>query len=138
MTLNLFSMIGILLLFGLVTKNSILLVDYANQLRREGMNKVDAMRKAAPVRLRPVLMTAISMIFGVLPAAFGIGPGAETRAPMAVASGAGMFSSMLLTLIVVPVFYLLFDDAADWVKRGFRRITGGKPPAVSSEKAVAS
>jgi HAE1 family hydrophobic/amphiphilic exporter-1 len=126
-TLNLFSMIGILLLFGLVTKNSILLVDYANQLRREGMDKVTAMRTAAPVRLRPVLMTAISMIFGVLPAAIGIGPGAETRAPMAVASGAGMFSSMLLTLIVVPVFYLLFDDGAEWVKAKFRRVSGGQP-----------
>jgi HAE1 family hydrophobic/amphiphilic exporter-1 len=128
-TLNLFSMIGILLLFGLVTKNSILLVDYANQLRREkGMDKVEAMRTAAPVRMRPVLMTAISMIFGVLPAAFGIGPGAETRAPMAVASAAGMFSSMLLTLIVVPVFYLLFDDAADWAKKSFRRVFGAKTP----------
>jgi hydrophobic/amphiphilic exporter-1 (mainly G- bacteria), HAE1 family len=137
-TLNLFSMIGILLLFGLVTKNSILLVDYANQLRREGMDKETAMRTAAPVRLRPVLMTAISMIFGVLPAALGIGPGAESRAPMAVASGAGMFSSMLLTLIVVPLFYLLFDDAADWVKRQFRRVSGGKPPVASAEKAIAS
>jgi HAE1 family hydrophobic/amphiphilic exporter-1 len=126
MTLNLFSMIGILLLFGLVTKNSILLVDYANQLRREGMGKLEAMRTAAPVRLRPVLMTAISMIFGVLPAALGIGPGAETRKPMAVASGAGMFSSMLLTLVVVPVFYLLLDDAADAVKRTFRRVFGAK------------
>jgi len=137
-TLNLFSMIGILLLFGLVTKNSILLVDYANQLRREGMDKVTAMRTAAPVRLRPVLMTAISMIFGVMPAAIGIGPGAETRAPMAIASGAGMFSSMLLTLIVVPVFYVLFDDAAEWVKRGFRRITGGSRGETAAQKAIAS
>jgi HAE1 family hydrophobic/amphiphilic exporter-1 len=128
-TLNLFSMIGILLLFGLVTKNSILLVDYANQLRREqGLDKLTAMRTAAPVRLRPVLMTAVSMIFGVLPAAVGFGPGSETRAPMAVASGAGMFSSMLLTLLVVPVFYLLFDDAADAVKRGFRRALGARAP----------
>ena len=137
-TLNLFSMIGILLLFGLVTKNSILLVDYANQLRREGMDKETAMRTAAPVRLRPVLMTAISMIFGVLPAAIGIGPGAETRAPMAVASGAGMFSSMLLTLIVVPLFYLLFDDAAEWVKRGLRRLSGSERKSASVEKTVAS
>jgi multidrug efflux pump subunit AcrB len=126
-TLNLFSMIGILLLFGLVTKNSILLVDYANQLRREGMDKLTAMRTAAPVRLRPVLMTGVSMIFGVLPAAVGFGPGSETRAPMAIATAAGMFSSMLLTLLVVPVFYLLFDDAADAVKRGLRRVLGGKP-----------
>jgi len=96
------------------------------------------MRTAAPVRLRPVLMTAISMIFGVLPAAIGIGPGAETRAPMAVASGAGMFSSMLLTLIVVPLFYLLFDDAAEWVKRGLRRLSGSKGKSASVEKTVAS
>jgi HAE1 family hydrophobic/amphiphilic exporter-1 len=93
------------------------------------------MRTAAPVRLRPVLMTAVSMIFGVLPAAVGLGPGSETRAPMAVASAAGMFSSMLLTLLVVPVFYLLFDDAAEAVKRGVRRALGGKAakePALES------
>jgi HAE1 family hydrophobic/amphiphilic exporter-1 len=123
-TLNIFSLIGIILLLGLVTKNSILLVDYANQLRRGGMDKVEAMRMAAPIRMRPVLMTAISMIFGVLPAALGIGPGSETRAPMAVATAMGMFSSTLLTLLVVPVFYLMLDDAAEWTKRGFRRIFG--------------
>jgi HAE1 family hydrophobic/amphiphilic exporter-1 len=111
MTINLFSMIGIILLIGLVTKNSILLVDYANQLRAEGMEKVQAMRTAAPLRMRPVLMTALSMIFGVLPAALGIGPGSESRAPMAVATAAGMLSSVLLTLLVVPVFYLALDDA---------------------------
>jgi HAE1 family hydrophobic/amphiphilic exporter-1 len=77
MTLNLFSMIGIILLFGLVTKNSILLVDYANQLRERGLDKVEAMRRAAPVRMRPVLMTAIAMIFGALPAALGILHGAH-------------------------------------------------------------
>ena len=106
MSLNLFSMIGIVLLIGLVTKNSILLVDYANQLQREGLSAREAMRKAAPIRMRPVLMTALAMIFGVLPSALGIGPGAETRAPMAVATAAGMFTSMLLTLLIVPVFYL--------------------------------
>ncbi len=123
-TLNLFSMIGILLLFGLVTKNSILVIDYANQLRREGMDKLEAIRTAAPVRMRPVLMTAFSMIFGVLPAALGLGPGAESRAPMAIATATGMLSSTLLTLIVVPVFYLLFDDAADALKRALGRLTG--------------
>jgi HAE1 family hydrophobic/amphiphilic exporter-1 len=116
MTINLFSIIGIILLLGLVTKNSILLVDYANQLRSEGMDKLSAMRKAAPIRMRPVLMTAISMVFGVVPAAFGFGPGSESRAPMAVASGAGMVSSTLLTLLVVPVFYLLLDDLAEKVR----------------------
>jgi HAE1 family hydrophobic/amphiphilic exporter-1 len=130
MTINLFSLIGIILLFGLVTKNSILLVDFANQLRAEGMPKVEAMRTAAPVRMRPVLMTAISMIFGVLPAAIGVGPGAESRQPMAVATAAGMFSSTLLTLLVVPVFYLVLDDAVDWVRgqvRGVRRRTAVRP-----------
>ncbi|MCH8132080.1 MAG: efflux RND transporter permease subunit [Myxococcales bacterium] len=131
-TINLFSLIGILLLFGLVTKNSILLVDYANQLRREGMDKVEAMRTAAPVRMRPVLMTALSMIFGVLPAALGLGPGAESRAPMAIATAAGMLSSTVLTLLVVPVFYLVFDDAAEAVTRFFGRLTGGHKRQQSS------
>jgi hydrophobic/amphiphilic exporter-1 (mainly G- bacteria), HAE1 family len=122
MTLNLFSMIGIILLIGLVTKNSILLVDYANQLRADGMEKRLAMRTAAPVRMRPVLMTALSMIFGVLPAAFGVGPGAETRAPMAVATAAGMLSSVLLTLLIVPVFYLGLDDFVLWLRALPRRV----------------
>jgi HAE1 family hydrophobic/amphiphilic exporter-1 len=122
MTINLFSVIGIILLCGLVTKNSILLVDFANHLRREGMNKVDAMRMAAPIRMRPVLMTAFSMILGVMPAAIGVGPGSESRQPMAVATAAGMFSSTLLTLLVVPVLYLALDDLSEWVRgRGRRR-----------------
>jgi HAE1 family hydrophobic/amphiphilic exporter-1 len=122
MTFNLFSLIGIILLMGLVTKNSILLVDYANLLRAQGMDKFEAMRTAAPVRMRPVLMTAVSMIFGVLPAAVGVGPGAETRAPMAIAVGAGMLSSTVLTLLVVPVFYLFLDDLLDALKRQARRL----------------
>ena len=124
MTFNLFSLIGIILLLGLVTKNSILLVDYANQLRATGLDKVEAMRSAAPVRLRPVLMTAISMIFGVLPAAVGVGPGATTRQPMALAVAAGMFSSTLLTLVVVPVFYVTLDDVNEGIKRRLRKILG--------------
>jgi len=122
-TINLFSMIGIILLFGLVTKNSILLVDYANQLRGEGLDKLEAIRTAAPIRMRPVLMTAISMIFGVLPAALGIGPGAETRVPLAIATATGMLSSTLLTLLVVPVVYVAFDDLGDFVRRTFGRPT---------------
>jgi HAE1 family hydrophobic/amphiphilic exporter-1 len=117
MTINLFSLIGIILLFGLVTKNSILLVDYANQLREtEGLDAVEAMRRAAPVRMRPVLMTGLSMIFGVLPAAVGLGPGAETRMPMAVATACGMISSMVLTLLLVPVIYVLNDGIAAWLR----------------------
>ncbi len=122
MSLNMFSMIGIILLFGLVTKNSILLVDYANQLRAQGVDRVEAMRRAAPVRMRPVLMTAVSMIFGVLPAAVGVGPGAESRQPMGVATAAGMFSSTLLTLLVVPVVYLVLEDAVAFVRRLPRRL----------------
>jgi HAE1 family hydrophobic/amphiphilic exporter-1 len=121
MTLNLFSMIGIILLFGLVTKNSILLVDYANQLRQRGLDKVAAMRRAAPIRMRPVLMTAIAMVFGAAPAALGIGPGAESRSPMAMAALAGMISSTALTLLVVPVFYLMLDDGIEWLRRRLRR-----------------
>ena len=120
MTINLFSVIGIILLMGLVTKNSILLVDFANELRSRGLDKVAAMREAAPVRMRPVLMTAVSMMLGVLPAALGIGPGAETRAPMAVATGAGMLSSVVLTLVVVPVFYVALDDAVEFLRRALR------------------
>jgi HAE1 family hydrophobic/amphiphilic exporter-1 len=134
-SLNLFSLIGIILLFGLVTKNSILLVDYANQLRRSGLDKVEAMRRAAPVRMRPVLMTAISMIFGVLPAALGLGPGAETRAPMAIATAMGMFSSTMLTLLFVPVFYILIDDLGDFVKGMVRRLFGGGSRLVDPESS---
>jgi HAE1 family hydrophobic/amphiphilic exporter-1 len=133
-SLNLFSLIGIILLFGLVTKNSILLVDYAQQLRASGLDKVEAMRRAAPIRMRPVLMTAVAMIFGVVPAAIGVGPGSETRAPMAIATAAGMFSSTVLTLLVVPVFYIVFDDFAEWVKRGF----WGKPKEPPLVLATAS
>ena len=121
MTINLFSMIGIILLMGLVTKNSILLVDFANQLRAEGLEKTEAMLRAAPARMRPVLMTALSMVFGVLPAAVGVGPGAETRQPMGVAVAAGMFTSTFLTLLVVPGFYLALDDLKEWLGRAARR-----------------
>jgi len=133
MTLNMFSMIDIVLLEGLETKNTILLVDYANQLRAEGMEKLAAMRKAAPIRMRPVMMTALAMIFGVLPAALGVGPGAETRAPMAVATAAGMLTSMLLTLLVVPVFYLALDDLSGWL----RRLAGWSPGAGHAGAAIA-
>ena len=129
MSLNLFSMIGFIMLMGLVTKNSILLVDYANQLRAEGLDKVEAMRRAAPVRMRPVLMTAVSMIFGVLPAAVGLGPGAESRQPMAVATAAGMFSSTVLTLLVVPVFYIGLDNLAEGAKATVRRLFRRVEPA---------
>ena len=129
MSLNLFSMIGIVLLIGLVTKNSILLVDYANQLRDEGLDAESAMRQAAPVRMRPVLMTALSMIFGVLPTALGLGAGSETRAPMAVATAAGMFTSMMLTLLIVPVFYLALERVRSFFSRKGTSVASAEQPA---------
>lgn len=109
-TLNMMSMIGVILLMGLVTKNAILVVDFANVQRREGHTRHDALLRAARVRLRPILMTTLAMIFGMLPLAFEIGAGSEFRAPMARAVIGGLISSTLLTLIVVPVVYTYLDD----------------------------
>jgi HAE1 family hydrophobic/amphiphilic exporter-1 len=111
-TLNMMSMIGIILLMGLVTKNAILVVDFANAQRREGLPRRDALIRAARIRLRPILMTTLAMIFGMLPLAFEIGAGSEFRAPMARAVIGGLITSTLLTLIVVPVVYTYLDDVA--------------------------
>jgi len=112
-TLNLFSFIGLILLMGLVKKNAILLVDYTNTLRSRGISRRDAILEAGPVRLKPILMTTFAMILGMLPIAVGLGEGAETRAPMAIATIGGLISSLFLTLLVVPVVYDLFDEAAE-------------------------
>jgi HAE1 family hydrophobic/amphiphilic exporter-1 len=109
-TLNIMSQIGIIMLMGLVTKNAILLVDYANRQRREGETRPRALITAAKVRLRPILMTTTAMIFGMLPLAFEIGAGSEMRAPMARAVIGGLITSTLLTLIAVPVVYTYLDD----------------------------
>jgi HAE1 family hydrophobic/amphiphilic exporter-1 len=109
-TINLMSLIGMLMLIGVVVKNSILLVDYTNVLRERGMEMREAILEAGPVRLRPILMTAIATIAGVLPIALGVGAGSEARAPMAIAVAGGMTSSTVLTLLVVPVAYSLIDD----------------------------
>jgi len=109
-TINLFSLIGLILLMGLVKKNAILLVDYTNTLRARGMERREAILNAGPVRLRPILMTTFAIVFGMLPIALGIGEGAETRAPMAIATIGGLLTSLLLTLVVVPVVYDLFDE----------------------------
>ncbi len=109
-TLNIFSFIGLILLMGLVKKNAILLVDYTNTLRTRGMERKEAILEAGPVRLRPILMTTFAMVFGMMPIAIGIGEGAETRAPMAIAIIGGLLTSLFLTLVVVPVAYDLFDD----------------------------
>lgn len=108
-TINIFSLIGLILLMGLVKKNAILLVDYTNTLRARGMDRKEAIITAGPIRLKPILMTTFAMIFGMMPIAIGIGEGSETRAPMAIATIGGLLSSLFLTLIVVPVIYDIFD-----------------------------
>ncbi len=110
MTINMYSIIGIILLMGLVTKNSILLVDYTNTLRRRGKERHEAIEEAGRVRLRPILMTALSTIIGIVPIALGIGAGAESRQPLGMAVVGGMTTSTFLTLFVVPVIYTLLDD----------------------------
>jgi multidrug efflux pump len=110
-TLNIFSMIGLLLLMGIVKKNSIILVDYALQQRARGADAVEAMRRAGPVRLRPILMTSIATMMAAVPAALALGAGSETRQPMAIAVLGGLSVSTVLSLLVVPAFYVVADRA---------------------------
>ncbi|MBW4539685.1 MAG: efflux RND transporter permease subunit [Myxacorys chilensis ATA2-1-KO14] len=104
------SLIGFVFLLGLANKNAILIVDYISQLRREGLERSAAILKAGPIRLRPILMTTASTILGMAPLALKFGAGAELRSPMAIAISGGLITSTLLTLVVVPVVYTLFDD----------------------------
>ncbi|HLF98228.1 MAG TPA: efflux RND transporter permease subunit, partial [Methylococcaceae bacterium] len=127
-TLNLFSVIGFILLMGLVAKNAILLVDFANRGVAAGLPRREAILEAGAVRLRPILMTTLAMIAGMLPMALGLGAGGEQRAPMAHAVIGGLVASTLLTLIVVPVVYTCLDDLASWVKRRLAA-PGGAVPA---------
>jgi hydrophobic/amphiphilic exporter-1 (mainly G- bacteria), HAE1 family len=115
-TLNLFSMIGFIMLMGLVTKNAILLVDFANRARRAGASLHDSLLQAGQVRLRPILMTTAAMIGGMTPLALGIGEGGETQAPMGRAIIGGVITSTLLTLVVVPVLYTYLDRWAEYRK----------------------
>lgn len=136
-TLNIFSMIGMIMLMGLVTKNGILLIDYTNTLRGRGLEKTAAILQAGPTRLRPILMTAMTTVFGMLPVAIGLGEGAETRSPMGTAIVGGMTTSTVLTLIVVPVVYSLLDDLGAFIRRTiFGR--GAAAPAPPADAAVAA
>jgi HAE1 family hydrophobic/amphiphilic exporter-1 len=119
-TLNLFSIIGFIMLMGLVTKNAILLVDFANHARKAGAARTAALLEAAHVRLRPILMTTLAMVFGMVPLAFGLAEGSEQRAPMGQAVIGGIITSSLLTLVVVPVIYTYLDDFAVWARRKWR------------------
>jgi HAE1 family hydrophobic/amphiphilic exporter-1 len=128
--LNVMTMIGVVMLMGLVTKNGILLVDFANQQRAAGHDRAEALRLAARIRLRPIIMTTVAMIFGMLPLAFALGEGAEARAPMARAVIGGLITSTLLTLFVVPVVYTLLEDGVNAV---FRRGHKAKHPVTVPE-----
>ena len=134
-TLNIFSMIGMVMLMGLVTKNAILLVDYTNLLRANGDSCNDALRKAGPVRLRPILMTACSTIAGMLPIALGFGDGAESRAPMGACVVGGMITSTVLTLIVIPVVYSLVDGITELIRC---RLTGATSRTTASKQIDAN
>ncbi len=129
-TISMFSVIGVVMLMGLVTKNAILLVDFAIRAREDGLERAEALLLAAKVRLRPILMTTLAMIFGMVPLAFALTEGSEQRAPMGQAVIGGVITSSLLTLVVVPVVYCYMDDLAEW----FKRLTRGShtPPKISN------
>ena len=133
-TLNIMSMIGLILLMGLVTKNAILLIDYANKLRREGIARDEALARAGNTRLRPIVMTTLAMIFGMLPLALQIGAGSEIRSPMARAVIGGLITSTLLTLVAVPVMYSLLDDLTGRLF-GARRL-GREAARAASDRAT--
>ena len=141
-TLSMFSIIGVIMLMGLVTKNAILLVDFAIRAREDqtdadgrripGMERSAALLMAAKVRLRPILMTTLAMIFGMVPLAFAMTEGSEQRAPMGQAVIGGVITSSLLTLVVVPVVYCYMDDLAQWIRR-----KAGLPPSRQGHDAPA-
>jgi HAE1 family hydrophobic/amphiphilic exporter-1 len=126
--MSMMAMIGFIMLMGLVTKNGILLVEFTNQLRAAGRSTRDALLEAGPIRLRPILMTTVAMIAGMIPVAMARGDGAETRVPMGVAIIGGLLTSTVLTLGIVPVVYSLLDDLRN-------RVMGrlGKAPAAAPE-----
>jgi HAE1 family hydrophobic/amphiphilic exporter-1 len=122
-TLNFFAMLGMVLLMALVAKNAILLVDYTDTLRKRGMARSDAIIEAGATRLRPILMTSFTIVFAMVPLALKLEAGAESRSPIAVVLIGGVLSSMLLTLVVVPVVYTLLEDIFGWARAlsGFPR-----------------
>ncbi|PRC95047.1 efflux RND transporter permease subunit [Solimicrobium silvestre] len=132
-TLNIFSIIGFIMLMGLVTKNAILLVDFTNQAQRHGATQHDALLEAGQVRLRPIMMTTLAMLFGMLPMAIGVGEGGELQAPMGRAVIGGIITSTLLTLVVVPVAYSYLDS---WGKRALRIFKGKGHHDVVEVKSV--
>jgi HAE1 family hydrophobic/amphiphilic exporter-1 len=120
---SLFVMIGIIMLLGMVGKNAILVVDYANRAIKEGLGLDEAILEAGEKRLRPILMTTFAMIGAMIPLAFGTGPGSEGNAPMALAIIGGLISSTVLTLLVVPAIYKLLYPLDSWLRKWYERGT---------------
>ncbi|WP_404361973.1 efflux RND transporter permease subunit [Corallococcus coralloides] len=132
-TLNIFSMIGLLLLMGIVKKNSIILVDYALQQRELGADAMQAMLRAGPVRLRPILMTSTATMMSAVPAALALGAGSETRAPMSIAVLGGLSVSTVLSLLVVPAFYVVADRIKTRLGNRMRKGKGGDDAPVAPD-----
>ena len=127
-TLNIMSMVGLIMLTGLVAKNAILLVDYTNTLRRRGLLAAGRAAGGRPDRLRPIVMTTAAMVCAMIPVAAKIGEGSETRAPMGIVVIGGLLTSTLLTLVVVPAGYTVMDDLQQWVGSLFGRKTRRPSP----------
>ncbi|HEX9014905.1 MAG TPA: efflux RND transporter permease subunit [Chloroflexota bacterium] len=133
-TLNIMSIVGLIMLMGLVTKNGILLVDYTNTLRSRGYSRLDALLESGPTRLRPILMTTAAMVCAMIPVASKLGEGAATRSPMGIVVIGGLITSTLLTLVVVPAGYTVMDDLQSWVGRLVHR--DSLPTADVAERVV--
>jgi multidrug efflux pump subunit AcrB len=135
-TLNIFSIVGFIMLMGLVTKNGILLVDFANRAKREGKGLHESILEAGQVRLRPILMTTFAMIFGMLPMAIGFGDSGEMQAPMGRAVIGGVIASTLLTLIVVPVLLVYIDRLTQRITK--RPVAIAETPPTAADVSTAS
>jgi HAE1 family hydrophobic/amphiphilic exporter-1 len=131
MTVNLMSLIGVILLMGIVAKNAILLIDFAKWARERGQPLREALIEAGRIRLRPIIMTTLALIAGMIPVAIGHGEGADFRAPLGRAVIGGTITSTLLTLLVIPTVYEIIDDFREWVAAKFgRRIARPHPEPV--------
>src|SRR5699024_9217627 len=120
-SLSAVSMIGLIILAGIVVNNGIILVDYINQLREQGWDRTEAIIESGKSRLRPILMTTLTTVLAMVPMALGIGEGSETQQPMAVTVVFGLTTSTLFTLLFVPVMYMLVDNITNWFKGLFKR-----------------